>query len=229
MSLIEVNGDTLTIEPITTPAIKIADEKFEVMPVTCPAERDGALLVLKEIKRKTKDLSDQRLGITRPMDAAKTAVMDFFKRPLKLLEQAETGLKTAILNYDKAEARARAIEEARIKATLEAEAAKQREALKAEAAAALKQGDEVTARAAFQESKLVQPAPVVAIAKPIQHENGSSTRTRWLAEVVDVNQIPREYLVPDYKRLRELANVNKGQNAPAGVRFYAEETLAVRI
>jgi len=48
---------------------------------------------LKAIKGKIDALNEKRLGITKPLDAAKAAVMALFKPPIALLEQAEGILK----------------------------------------------------------------------------------------------------------------------------------------
>ena len=53
---------------------------------------------IRDIKAKMKIVNDTRLNITRPMDAAKKGVMDFFKAPLEQLQQAEKLLNRLMMS-----------------------------------------------------------------------------------------------------------------------------------
>lgn len=58
---------------------------------------------LRSITQKRKHIEEERLKITRPMDAAKKAVMAFFDKPLQLLTQAETTLRERMVAYERSE------------------------------------------------------------------------------------------------------------------------------
>ncbi|MEN6310773.1 MAG: hypothetical protein ABFD80_04465 [Acidobacteriota bacterium] len=61
---------------------------------------------------------------------------------------------------------------------------------------------------------------VLSGAQPIPEKvtvEGFRERTQWSAEVVDVNQIPREYMIPDMPKLNKLAVALKHQFAIPGV------------
>lgn len=134
---------------------------------------------LTNVKDKIKALNDQRLTITRPMDAAKKAVMALFKAPLDKLEKSEAALKRGMLAY--AAEQQRIADEERRKAEEAAEAERQR--LQAQAAEAEQEGDVATAMtiAATAEMVTAAPAPVAEAPKAA----GIATTTRWSAEVTD--------------------------------------------
>jgi hypothetical protein len=57
---------------------------------------------------------------------------------------------------------------------------------------------------------------------------GTSFRKNWTFEVIDASLIPREYLIPDEKRIGELARSFKEKADIPGVRFYARESIGGR-
>ena len=75
--------------------VPVLCEKAELS-ITNQTEYDTASVVLKEVKSRYKELDEQRKSITKPLDDAKKAVMELFKRPLDLLGQAETKIKRLI-------------------------------------------------------------------------------------------------------------------------------------
>lgn len=135
---------------------------------------------LQAIQRRERALSDQRVSITRPIDEAKSRVMDLFRGPVETLGKAAGILKSKMLGYSQEVAR-RAAEE---RAAAERAAAEERARLHAEAlalAAAGKAGE-----AAVKEqvaAMVVAQAPAVAEAPKMA---GISTRTTVEFEVVDL-------------------------------------------
>lgn len=105
---------------------------------------ESAAIELQGIKAKAKALDDQRKAITKPLDDAKKQVMDLFRQPLELLDQAEGLLKRSMLTYQSEQDRIRREEQRK----LEEAAAKERARLAAEAAAA-----EAAARAKAEEQR----------------------------------------------------------------------------
>ncbi|WP_347467575.1 hypothetical protein [Burkholderia stagnalis] len=175
--------------------------------------RDLAARELIKIKGLQRDVDTTRKGITRPIDAAKNAVMELFRAPTTYLEQAESMLKTAITTYDREQERKRVAEQARLeeaarqeRARLEQEAAARDAAARAEAVQlqqqavqAAQSGDvEQAARLeAEAQSRAEQGAAEVAtlqttatlvtapIAAAPRVTAGVSTRKVWKAEVSD--------------------------------------------
>jgi len=74
---------------------------------------------------------------------------------------------------------------------------------------------------------LVEVVP--ELAKSVSTEMGTSgQRDNWKYEVVDVNLIPREYMMPDTSLLNITAKTHHDKKLVAGVRFYNEPIIAVR-
>jgi len=126
---------------------------------------------LRSASAKLKALEERRMSITRPMDAAKKAVMDLFRGPLAALEQAVDLYKRSMLAYDTEQARIAAeakreaerlaqIERDRLAAEAaarEAEAQRERDRIAAEeaarAATAKAEQDRLAAEAAAAKAK----------------------------------------------------------------------------
>lgn len=159
-------------EIVQAQAIRIADQAYESaesVEIDSPEMFQVAGAELQAIKTRYKQIEEMRLGITRPMDAAKQKVMDLFRQPLERLAAAEKMVGGAMLTYQRAEQEKREqarraaeeadrIERARLdKIRRDAEAEQKRiqdEAAEAQriadaaAADARKAGDEEAARAA---------------------------------------------------------------------------------
>ena len=70
-------------------------------------------------------------------------------------------------------------------------------------------------------------APVLPEKKTLPFNASVRKVYRW--EITDLSLIPRELMIPDEKKLNELARRSEGtQDDVPGVRFYAEEILAAR-
>jgi DNA repair exonuclease SbcCD ATPase subunit len=96
--------------------------KARAMVVTNPAEYVVAAELLQNMRGGYKRMEEERLGITRPMDAAKERVMAFFRPHLDALTEAGNTLRGKLNDYDAEQKRI--ADEARAKA--EAEADRQR-------------------------------------------------------------------------------------------------------
>lgn len=99
--------------------------------ITSPAMYDLAADELRTIKARAKELDEKRKTITVPLDNAKKAVMELFRRPIELLVEAEGVLKKGMLTYNEQQEALRRAEQARLDAIAKAE----RERLEAEARA----------------------------------------------------------------------------------------------
>lgn len=168
---------------------------------------------LRNIATRKAKLEETRMGITRPMDAAKKAVMDLFRGPLEVLEKAEGHLRGSMLTWKKAEDERARKAQAEAEAQARAEAAererKRKEAEAAEAAAraeadkALADGDQeaftkaaevAEAAAAVREEvevaqDLADVAPVYAPTVAAPAAAGVSSRQNWKAEVTDLHAL----------------------------------------
>lgn len=181
--------------------------------------RDLAARELTKIKTLQKSVEEQRKSITKPIDAAKNAVMDLFRAPTQYLEQAEVILKGSIQTFDRAEEQKRIAEQARLeeaarkeRARLAAEAAEREAAARAEADKIRRAAEEAAAAGRAQEaarlgeearSREEEGAAEVAtlqqtstlVTAPItaapRATAGVSTRKVWKAEVSDKLELIR--------------------------------------
>ncbi|MDE2104077.1 MAG: hypothetical protein KGL39_42965 [Patescibacteria group bacterium] len=199
--------------------------------ITSPEMCEAAAEDLKAFKAKAKELEAKRKAITEPLDKAKKAVMDLFRQPLALLEQAESVLKRGILTYQQEEDRKRRLEEAR-----RAELARQEKArLEQEAAEAAKQGHVEEAETLREFAEILPSAPIVESGAP--KIAGLATRTNWHAEVVDMHAFVRavaerpdlvHLLTPNMAALNALARAQKDALDIPGVKVVSEASLAAR-
>lgn len=57
---------------------------------------------------------------------------------------------------------------------------------------------------------------------------GLHTREVWLCEIVNISEVPREWMTPDMDRISKHARENKENAQIPGVRFWSEKTIVVR-
>ena len=185
---------------------------------------------LKTIKAKYKELEDRRKAITQPMDKAKKEVMDLFRKPLEMLEQAEAVIKRTMLAYQTEQRRLQA--EAQRKA--EEAAAAERKRMEEQAKAAAQTGDTASA-AALQAASDMVVAPTVKM-EPAKVA-GISTTVRWSAEITDKVAFLQHALAhPEFmeaidinmKPLNQMATALKDKLNIPGVRAVSNETLSAR-
>lgn len=186
---------------------------------------------LKAIKGKIDALNEKRLGITKPLDAAKAAVMALFKPPIEVLQQAESIIKSKMLAWQQDEQRK--AREAQLAAERAAEAERKRLADEASALADLGRTGEAAVKE--QVAQMVV-APHAAVPAP-PAVKGISTSTTVEFEVVDllalvqhVAQRPEllALLAVDSVKLRaQVRATGMATNLP-GVRVFEKQTLAAR-
>lgn len=187
--------------------------------VTTPAEYARAGDELKRIKATAKRLDEIRKSMTKPLDTAKRAILDFFREPEAKLQRAESGIKRAMLAYADEQERIRREEQRKA----EEAARKQREKLEAQAAKAaaagkIEKAEELEQRAACVVAPVIQREPPKV--------TGVATREVWRFEIVDASQVPREYTMPDEKKIGAVVRALKGDTNIPGVRVWAEKSLA---
>jgi len=107
----------------TNPAVIELTEQSETLFTVCtaykvanPADYEVAGLELRRVKDAQKRLDELRKSMTRPLDAAKKAIMDFFRAPEDKLAKAEAGIKRAMVTYQDEQERLRREEQRRASA-----------------------------------------------------------------------------------------------------------------
>ncbi|HEY9874609.1 MAG TPA: hypothetical protein V6D12_14310 [Candidatus Obscuribacterales bacterium] len=187
---------------------------------------NAAVETLKIIKAKAKDLEIERKRITTPLDAAKSAIMDLFRKPTEYLAEAEKIVKTACVAYTTEQERIRLEQERKLQEEARKAEEKRKRELEEQAKKWEAKGNAEKAEEKRQMAEEVYvPTPVV----PVQVEKAAneSYREIWKFRIVDESLIPREYLVVDEKLLGQTARNGKGKIKVPGVEFFSERTLAI--
>lgn len=121
---------------------------------------------LTAIKTRMTALTEQRMTITRPMDAAKKAVMNLFAPAIAHLEEAERIIKHGMTGFITAQERARRAEEERQRRLAE----EQERAARAEAARIARAQEEEAARKRAEAEALAEQAKNAAPEEAAQIE-----------------------------------------------------------
>jgi hypothetical protein len=178
------------------------------------------------INTRIKALNDARMALTRPIDAAKKVIVDFFAGPISAFERAKVVLDRKIITYENEqeairEAKQRQLdkiaedERKRLQAIADETARKAREEAdkkrrEAEAAAAAgrqAEADRLNAQAARVEEKAeakqetFENRAAAVVAPVAQAETakvaGSSFREHWEFQVIDAAKINAQFMMPD--------------------------------
>lgn len=211
-----------------------------------PDMLDAAAAELSAIVKRKKEITEKRLEITRPLDAAKKAIMDFFAGPLDLLEQAERTLKGGMLEYERKEreriaAERRAAEEkaARERAEAERQAREAEEAARKAAQAGNQEAAQqlaAEAEAAREQVELALVAPTMPIADAPK-ASGASFRGTWKGRITDKAKLIaaastrpelQGLLKVDESALNAMARAVKDSAPIPGVEFYEDRVVASR-
>lgn len=226
MNNISVNIDTVE-EQKKTSDVPVLCEKAELI-ISNQSDYEAASTVLSEVKSRYKELDAQRKEITKPIDAAKKAVMDLFKTPLELLEKAESKIKGLMIGYANEQERKAREEQLRLQKIADAEAARQKKILDEKIARAEASGKTEKAEELQMQKETITPIVAPIIAPQIETPKGVSYREQWSAEIIDEKLIPREYLIVNLQALNKIAAATKGTISVPGVRFVSTKILASR-
>lgn len=166
---------------------------------------------LNLIRKLAKSIEALRDKYVRPLNEHVKAINNKFKTLSIPLDQADKTTEAKILAYRN---------EIRRKAREAEEINRQKEEL-ARKEAAFNGTGEVT----------IDTTPVIVpeVAKNVRAETATAgVRSNWKAEVVDFAALSDEYKLPDMTTLNAMARSRKGQNPPAGVKFYDDAGLTLR-
>ena len=212
----------LTGEEEANKAMKDANarkEKAQCIVIKNDSDAQLAGVELKETKSRIRTLDEERKKITKPLDDAKKAAMELFKKPTDILLKAEQILKQSILTYNKKQEDKRREEEAK----LQREADKRQRELEAQAKKHEEKGNFEKAEARRALADEVVPAIAPTSAPKIA---GIQKRTIWGYKVVDLSLVPREYMIVNETMLGQTAKSSKGTLKIPGVEFFSKEIIA---
>lgn len=202
--------------------------------------------VLKRIAATKKEVGAKRMEITRPLDAAKKAAINQEKETLEPLEILDRKLRQLFAEWRAEQERiAREAREAAERERREAEERARRAAEEAEREARRREqaAQERKTEAARERNRLAAEeaqrqadaermrALTTAAATPVEAATpkapaGVGTQTRWVAEVVDEAQVPREFLAVDMRAINYA--VRQGAREIPGVEIRPETSTVVR-
>lgn len=158
--------------------------------IASSAEYESVGQQLLAVKEEQKNLKGKKDTVLRPLQDAVRALQVLFKPAEDALKAAEAAYKAALVTWQSQ------VEEERRLA-----------AIKAEEAARKKLGPAAVRKA------------LTAAPEAVEKISGISTRDHWVAVVVDVTKVPREFMVPNQRMLDDTAEATKGTATIPGVRF----------
>ena len=234
-------------------ATELMVKTYDNYAIVAAEEYSGAGGHLKVIKAKAKELDELRKSLTQPLDESKARIMAFFRRPIDFLAKAEANIKSAMLNWQQIQERIRQVEERKLQEAarkreeaLRAAKEEQERAWREKEEAARKEAERLAAEGKAEEAekarieadkaatKAAERAaqaqeifvPVPVLTSKVEKIAGIGTRTIWKCRIVDVNKIPRQYMIPNEKMLGEIARTLKASLAIEGVEFYQESIIS---
>lgn len=200
------------------------------------------------IKGKIKEVEAARTARVKPLNDTVKLINSDFKGITEQLEAVLKVVEVPMLAFQREEERkrreaeaaaaaerkrledeARAKAEEELQKAMEAKAAAQQATnpvaayvaeQQARAAAEAAQSNYREMAMAAQQVQVVVPARVTAA--------GTSLRKTWKFRITDINQVPREFLVPNEQMLGAVARSQKESANIPGVEFYAEESIGGR-
>jgi hypothetical protein len=161
------------------------------------ADLDFAAEALRSIAEKHDALDTKRKSWVNPLNRVVKDINATFKPVLDVLKRAESGLKQKIGEYH-------------------VKAERERLRLLEEASKAASKNAQKRAESLIEKAELLD----------VEQVDGLGVKMVWTGEVVDAAKIPREYLVPDLKKL--LAVTEAGASDPKIPGWRAWQTANVR-
>ena len=197
------------------------------------ASASEAEKMFKDLNDTAKEIEKERLKITTPMTAAKTAVDTFFKKASGPITKGTAHLKGQIQAFNlvkKQAAEKKEREALKEQRRLEKEAADKQDAIdeehRKECAAAEKLAEENKAPVELPPPpEPVEPPPPMHIEEAAPAKTGGLRyRKNWGYEIMDPGAIPMEFFVLDEKALKAWAVEHQDSKPVAGVKFFNTPT-----
>jgi len=133
---IKVNPIDVDLVKAGTDDIPVLFDKCNSLQIANQTQYESVAVILKDVKSRYKELESQRKEITSPLDVAKKAVMDLYRKPLELLESAEKTIKKLMINYTDEQEKIALAKQRELQRLAEIEAEKERKKLEAKIARA---------------------------------------------------------------------------------------------
>lgn len=174
---------------------------------------------VKGVKARHKETKATRDDLLKPFKEGMAKLTAFFKTPLDRLKDAEDNIKSAMLVYSEKIEKEQAEEQKKLDDAAEKERLRlEKLAEKQESKGNVEKAEETREKAVSVPTHTFTPRP-----KP----KGVAKRDSWQFRIIDASKIPREYLVPDEKKLGAIARAGKGTIKIEGVVFENKPIIAV--
>lgn len=152
------------------------------------------------------------------------AVTDQIKKFTDILTKSENVIKRKMSAYQMEQERIRR-EKERIQREEEAKRIAEQEAKQEARRKAAEESGEPIPEPDPEPEEVAQVAP---IAEDEEKIDGVSFVENWTFVIDDTDKIPREYMVPDEKKIRQVVKALKGDADIPGIKIYAEKTVRAR-
>lgn len=206
---------------IRTQTLECTDQA-ESLVVTNEAEYLCAAGFLKRVKNILKQITETFDRPIADAHAAHKSVIAAKKKHADPLTAAERTVKGKMLAWQRAETDRLEAERREVEA---AERKREEERRLAEAERLEVQGRTAEAEAVIDEPVYIPPVVMPPAAPKVA---GISSRRVWKYRIVDVNLIPRQYMIPNDVAIGAVVrSMGKAMNIP-GVEVYQEDVMAVR-
>ena len=245
-----MNNEIVIARPSTDTLEKQAQvfiARAEEMQITTVEHHETALEVIRDLRKQEKAITEHFEPSRKAADNAKKSILESRDILVKPLAEARGILSNKAVAYQQeqirieAEARKKAEEEARIAQEKIDEEARRIEAERQkEFDAAIEAGDEAKAEEILEEEpvEVEEVRPVKVEAPRVAQVSGSSTRTTWSAEVIDLTALivyvtmnigeRSKLLEPCMKELNKIAVAEKGGMEIPGVQAVSNTTVVTR-
>lgn len=197
-------------------------EDAALLQVTTPEEYTNAGNFLKTIKAAQKKVTDFFGPMKQKAFEAHKEITKQESAMVGPLRDAEQKIKSSMLTYQSQEERKRF--EAQRKAQEEADKKAMAERARLEREAAKLKTPELKEQRLEMAAAVV--APVVSVASVIPVIHGQNIVKRWKAKVVNLDAVPREWMIVNQSALDAFARSTKGAVKVAGVEFVESANLA---
>ena len=208
---------------------------FDNYAIECHGDLETAADWLVTARECRQQLEEKRKSMTKPLDESKKRIMDFFRRPLEVIEKAEGSIKRAVAGWQAEQERIREDHNRRIAEQARLEAERAAKDLAAKAAEAAAWGDDEAAETILQEAPaVVAPPPLIKEQKsPV---DGMTLRDNWQGVIVNFETFARwcvehgefSLLAVDQRALNYRAKGCKGKTEIPGVAWSNERTVVAR-
>ena len=200
--------------------VELYRQKAEAIQVRTPIEMTNAEAILQELRRRKKRWMEAVEATVKGAHAAWKAAVAHRDSIAKPINEAERIVKSRIADYISEQRRQAEVERRRLQAEADAKAEAERK--RALAAAAKMKTDDLRESRIEEAETIVAPVVQVAAAVP---ETKLAMTVTWSFEITDAAAIPREYMMPDEKKIGAVIRGTKGSIEIPGVKAIKRESV----